>query len=101
MVIEICAKCPGGPPCVMGAGAGVLPFHFLNGHIPATAVLLLKPPCGGFRSETATWVFRSGLKYPLEILLLGSSSPRYKRFLRRRAETTGVAIEYPGDRRTI
>jgi len=30
------------------------PFHFRNSY--ATAVSLLKPPCGGFRSETATWI---------------------------------------------
>jgi hypothetical protein len=25
-----------------------------NGYV--TATLILKPPCGGFRSETATWI---------------------------------------------
>jgi hypothetical protein len=30
------------------------PFHFRNGFV--TAVSLLKPPCGDFRSETATWI---------------------------------------------
>ena len=29
-------------------------FHFRNGYV--TAVSLLTPPCGGFRSETATWI---------------------------------------------
>jgi hypothetical protein len=29
-------------------------FHFRNGYV--TAASLLKPPCGGFRSETATWI---------------------------------------------
>jgi hypothetical protein len=30
------------------------PFHFRNVYV--TAVSLLKPPCGDFRSETATWI---------------------------------------------
>jgi len=30
------------------------PFRFLNGRV--MAVSLLKPPCGGFKSETATWI---------------------------------------------
>jgi len=30
------------------------PFHFRNGFV--TAVSLLKPPCGGFISETDTWI---------------------------------------------
>jgi hypothetical protein len=32
---------------------GFLPFHFRNRRV--TTVLLLKPPFGGFRSETAIW----------------------------------------------
>jgi hypothetical protein len=32
------------------------PFHFRNGRVPETAVSLLKPPFGGFRSETAIWI---------------------------------------------
>ena len=30
------------------------PLHFRNGRV--TSVSLLKPPCGGFRSETVTWI---------------------------------------------
>jgi hypothetical protein len=30
------------------------PFKFRNGF--ATDISLLKPPCGGFRSEIATWI---------------------------------------------
>jgi hypothetical protein len=30
------------------------PFHFRNGRV--TAISLLKPPNGGFRSETTTWI---------------------------------------------
>jgi hypothetical protein len=30
------------------------PFHFRNGRV--TVVSLLKPPCGGFGSETVTWI---------------------------------------------
>jgi hypothetical protein len=30
------------------------PFRFWNGFV--TAVLILKPPCGIYRSETATWI---------------------------------------------
>jgi hypothetical protein len=29
-------------------------FHFRTGFV--TAISLLKPPCGGYRSETATWI---------------------------------------------
>jgi hypothetical protein len=31
-----------------------VPFHFRNGFL--AAVSLLKPPRGGLRSETATWI---------------------------------------------
>jgi hypothetical protein len=31
-----------------------VPFYFQNGYV--TAVSLLKLPCGGFRSETPTWI---------------------------------------------
>jgi hypothetical protein len=30
-------------------------YKFVTVSLP-TAVLLLEPPCGGFRSETATWI---------------------------------------------
>jgi hypothetical protein len=30
------------------------PFHFRSGYV--TVIYLLKPPCGSFRIETATWI---------------------------------------------
>ena len=56
-----------------------------------TAVSLLKPPCGGFRSETATWTQK-----PFEIPAGASREPfRYNIYLTAmffKAEATGVVI---------
>ena len=48
---------------------------------PCTAVSLLKPPCGGFRSEAATWIQK-----PFKISTGTSRKPyhRHNGFLRRR-----------------
>jgi hypothetical protein len=42
------------------------PFHFRNGRV--TAASLLKPPFGGFRIPTATWI-QKWFKTPLELLV--------------------------------
>jgi hypothetical protein len=57
------------------------PFHFRNGFV--MAVLLLKPPCSGFRIETATWI-------------QGSRYNSFSRRKRRAWHTPGVQLELGG-----
>ena len=54
-------------------------FHFRNGFV--TAVSLLKTPCGGFRSETATWIqkwFKKALRASIIVIQGGDDERGYR-----------------------
>jgi hypothetical protein len=65
------------------------PFHFRNGCV--TAVSHLKPPCGGFRSETATWIQKHkeksvgtsrGLSLDIVVFQVGDDERGYRNMYR-------------------